>query len=225
MSLWRFTLFRRNVVSRWSIKLSPLRNILEISPKLRQLLPNLRPDPSEAEIFLPVWQYITKNDLVGDKDHKIIKCDQVPFHSLWKDRGTNLAAQGLEGLFQADSQSTNWEACVGRAVFGSAEHFLSRVRHSLWIVWCAMNLIVFLELNSSRSGGASLSQTLPEALRREGSGGLKVDLPVDVVDTAFADLQDSETQAVQKSTKVLDCIRHIVSSFLLRCSWGTSCRT
>ena len=51
-----------------------------------------------------------------------------------------------------------------------------------------MNLIVFLELNSSRSGGASLSQTLPEALRREGSGGLKVDLPVDVVDTALARL-------------------------------------
>ena len=100
MSLCRFTLFRRNVVSRRyrSIKF----RYCEISPKLRQLLPNLRPDPSEDEVLLSVWQYITKNDLFGDKDHKIIKCDEVPFHSLLKDR-PNLAAQGLKGLFQVDS--------------------------------------------------------------------------------------------------------------------------
>ena len=81
-----------------------------------------------------------------------------------------------------------------------------------------MNLITLLELNSSSSVGAGLSQALPQALRRGGSGGRVVDLPVDVVDSELyspaqllRDMQDSETQAAQKSTKVPHFIHHIVS--------------
>jgi chromatin remodeling complex protein RSC6 len=84
LTLCKIGLFRRNLLT--------LRNrfvrfrYCEISPKLRQLLPNLRTDPSEDEVLLAVWQYITDRDLFGDKDHKIIRCDEL-----------------LKGILQTDS--------------------------------------------------------------------------------------------------------------------------
>jgi len=58
----------------------------EVSSKLRDMLPQLRADPSEEDVLLAVWQYVTHRDLFGDKDHKFIKCDEK-----------------LKSLFQTDS--------------------------------------------------------------------------------------------------------------------------
>lgn len=84
LSLCRIALFRRNILT--SRNRFVRFRYCEISPKLRQILPSLRPDPSEDEVLIAVWQYITDRDLFGDKDHKVVRCDEL-----------------LKGIFQADS--------------------------------------------------------------------------------------------------------------------------
>jgi len=71
----RMFLFRRST-DKGKFK-SPKFRYCEVSSKLRDLLPHLRADPSEDDVLLAVWQYITHRDLFGDKDHKFIKCDEV----------------------------------------------------------------------------------------------------------------------------------------------------
>jgi hypothetical protein len=63
-------------------KLSLFRNMsvmerFDVSEPLRTLLPRLRPDPSLDEIVLSIWQYIQKNNLFGEKDKRIVRCDDL----------------------------------------------------------------------------------------------------------------------------------------------------
>lgn len=74
----KISLRRAEIVARYNI-----------SDQLRKLLPNLRVDPSEEEVTVALFQYIDGNNLFGDRDRRLVRCDDA-----------------LKGLFPADTLSS-----------------------------------------------------------------------------------------------------------------------
>ena len=53
----------------------------DLPPCVRDILPNIRWDPTEQDIFLAIWSYIMEHGLVDSRSKSLIKADEVR-HSL-----------------------------------------------------------------------------------------------------------------------------------------------
>ena len=76
---FRFKVYgdRPNPVKVYLARNDALQPRYDLSPALREMLPQLRWDPTDEDILMAVWSYVVEKGLVDSRNRTTVRCDEV----------------------------------------------------------------------------------------------------------------------------------------------------